>query len=152
MKPPKFTRRMPLTFDEFANSAKTAIYTRLACADDERIEKQESELLKYAEITGYKKCVCYRDNGKSGVTLNRPELQDMLLDIESGVIDTVIVKDLARLSRNRLELVELINLLTENDALLISISDGGVMNGKVDSHDEINSCLRMFVKGQLHTQ
>ncbi|GHU87731.1 hypothetical protein FACS1894202_02540 [Clostridia bacterium] len=126
---PKFTRRMSVTFVEFEKIAKTAIYTRLACADDERIEEQESKLVKFAESNGYRQCVCYRDNGKSGVTLNRPELQDMLLDVESGVIETVIVQDLARLSRNCLQLEELVNLLTANDVLLISVADGGVVNG-----------------------
>jgi DNA invertase Pin-like site-specific DNA recombinase len=78
-----------VTLDESAQTAKTAIYTQLASADDERIAKQERELLEYAEGNGYGQCVCYRDNGKSGVTLNRPELQNMLSDVESGVIATV---------------------------------------------------------------
>jgi len=146
MKAPTFTRRMPVTFDEFANSAKTAIYTRIAHADDEIIEEQERELLKYAESNGYEQCVCYRDNGKSGMTLNRPELQDMLLDIESGVIDVVIVKDLAKLSRNHMQMVELINLMTANDVLLISVSEGGVMNGNDAPPSEFERLFRLFIE------
>ena len=146
MNSPTLTRRMPVTFDEFASAAKTAIYTRLDSANDEIIEEQERGLLKYAENNGYEQCVCYRDNGKSGVTLNRPELQDMLLDIESGVIDVVIVKDLARLSRNYWELDELITLMTSNDVRLISVSDGGVVNGIDCSFAEIERLLRLFIE------
>jgi DNA invertase Pin-like site-specific DNA recombinase len=120
-------------FEEFEKIAKTAIYTRLACANDERIEEQENELIKYAENNGYKQCVCYRDNGKSGATLNRPELQKMFSDIESGVIDTVIVQDIARLSRNFWEFEKLTNQLTEKNVLLIAVSDGGAMNNIVQT-------------------
>jgi DNA invertase Pin-like site-specific DNA recombinase len=122
-----------MTYDEFTETAKTALYTRLAYADDEKIAEQERKLLEYAKANGYMQCVCYRDNGKSGATLNRPELQDMLLDVESGVIETVIVQDLARLSRSCLQLDELVNLLTANDALLISVADGGAVNGVDES-------------------
>ena len=111
------------------NSRITAIYTRLACADDEAILEQERRVLKYANDNGYELCAVYRDNGQSGVSLVRPELVRLLADIESGAVGVVIVKDLARLSRNYWQLDELVNMMTANDVLLISIADGGVMNG-----------------------
>jgi DNA invertase Pin-like site-specific DNA recombinase len=89
-------------------------------------------------------CFRYRDNGQNGVTLDRPELRNMLSDIQSGVIKTVIVRDRARLSRNYIQLDELVNLLTANDVLLISVADGGVINGAPDSLAEIGRLLRLF--------
>ena len=142
MKAPIFTR--PL--DESASAAKTAIYARVASADDWAIESQERFLLTYAENNGYGQCVCYRDNGESGVTLNRPALRDMFLDIESGVIGTVIVKDLSRLSRNYWELDELVSLMTAKNVLLISVSDGGVVNGTDGSLTEVSRALRLLVE------
>jgi DNA invertase Pin-like site-specific DNA recombinase len=49
-------------------------------------------------------------------------------DIESGEIGVVIVQDLSRLSRDCWQLDELVNLMSANDVLLISISDGGAAN------------------------
>jgi DNA invertase Pin-like site-specific DNA recombinase len=109
---------------------KTAVYTRLAFADDEAIAEQKRQMIEYAESSGYANCVLYRDNGKSGAALARPELIRLLADIESGKIGTVIVQDLARLSRDYLRLDELVNLMTANNVLLISVADGGAVNGR----------------------
>ncbi len=42
----------------------------------------------------------YIDNGYSGTTFERPAFKKLLEDIENGLINTVIVKDLSRLGRN----------------------------------------------------
>jgi DNA invertase Pin-like site-specific DNA recombinase len=107
----------------------TAIYTRLALADDTAIKAHERKLLDYAKRNGYGNCACYRDNGQSGLSPSRPSLQAMLDDVKSGGIGVVIVLDLARLSRNYWRLDEIVTALTANDVLLISIANSGVVNG-----------------------
>ena len=42
----------------------------------------------------------YIDNGATGTNFHRPGFQQMLSDIEAGLINCVIVKDLSRLGRN----------------------------------------------------
>lgn len=42
----------------------------------------------------------YIDNGYSRTTFERPAFKKLLEDIEDGLINTVIVKDLSRLGRN----------------------------------------------------
>lgn len=42
----------------------------------------------------------YIDNGYSGTTFERPAFKNLLEEIENGLINTVIVKDLSRLGRN----------------------------------------------------
>lgn len=42
----------------------------------------------------------YIDNGYSGTTFERPAFKKLLEDIEDGLINTVIVKDLSRLEKN----------------------------------------------------
>ena len=54
---PAIYLRFARTDSAFVKTAKTAIYTRLACADDEEIAEQERKLIKYAEDSGYGQCV-----------------------------------------------------------------------------------------------
>jgi DNA invertase Pin-like site-specific DNA recombinase len=126
---PSLTRRINRNTAELPSFAGTAVYTRLAVADDDAIAEQERKLIEYAESNGYGRCVCYRDNGKNGEHLNRPALMELLAGVETGKIKIVIVQDLNRLTRNYWKLDELVNLLTAKDALLISVEDGGVVNG-----------------------
>ena len=68
--------------------------------DDERqgesisIENQRTILRKYAEEHGFEIYDEYIDDGVSGTTFQRPEVQRLLADAKTGVINTIIVKDL----------------------------------------------------------
>ena len=77
--------------------------------DDERqgeslsIEHQRTILRKYAEEHGFTVYDEYIDDGVSGTTFQRPEVQRLLDDAKTGVINTIIVKDLSRFGRNYIE-------------------------------------------------
>ena len=43
------------------------------------------------------------DDGYSGTNFQRPSFQNMIKDIENGLINCVITKDLSRLGRNYLD-------------------------------------------------
>ena len=60
-------------------------------------------LRKYAEEHGFEIHGEYIDDGVSGTTFDRPEVQRLLDDAKTGVINTIIVKDLSRFSRNYIE-------------------------------------------------
>lgn len=49
----------------------------------------------------------YDDEGWSGSSLNRPALQELLADIECGVVDSVVIYKLDRISRTLLDFVRL---------------------------------------------
>ncbi|MCM1220848.1 MAG: recombinase family protein [Lachnospiraceae bacterium] len=84
------------------------LYYRLS-QEDERageslsIENQRHILRKYAEEHGFEIYGEYIDDGISGTTFNRPEVQRLLDDAKTGVINTIIVKDLSRFGRNYIE-------------------------------------------------
>ncbi len=84
------------------------LYMRLS-QEDERtgeslsIENQRTILKKYAEDNGFEIYGEYIDDGISGTTFNRPEVQRLLDDAKTGVINTIIVKDLSRFGRNYIE-------------------------------------------------
>lgn len=84
------------------------LYMRLS-QEDERtgeslsIEHQRLMLRKYAEENGFEIHDEYIDDGISGTTFERPEVQRLLDDAKTGVINTIIVKDLSRFGRNYIE-------------------------------------------------
>ena len=86
----------------------TGLYFRLS-QEDERageslsIDNQRHILRKYAEEHGFEIYGEYIDDGVSGTTFDRPEVQRLLDDAKAGVINTIIVKDLSRFGRNYIE-------------------------------------------------
>jgi DNA invertase Pin-like site-specific DNA recombinase len=106
------------------NKPKTALYCRLAVEDNNRLAEQERNLFCYAEDNGYANCICYRDNGQSGVQRNRPELKRLLNDIRAHAVERVIVSDIARLSRSFIETSELLELFSKYNVEFISVGDG----------------------------
>ena len=66
----------------------------------------------------------YVDDGYTGLNTNRPSFQRMLGDAENGKINTIITKDLSRLSRNSFEANYYIELyFLEKNIRYISILD-----------------------------
>lgn len=87
---------------------RTALYIRLSVEDNKKrghsIENQKLVLENF--LAGRPEFVVYNtyvDNGATGTNFHRPGFQQMLSDIEAGLIDCVIVKDLSRLGRNSID-------------------------------------------------
>lgn len=83
----------------------TALYPRLSHEDElqgesNSISNQKRILETYAKQNGFTNLRWYTDDGFSGANFHRPGFQQMLSDIEAGLINCVIVKDLSRLGRN----------------------------------------------------
>mgnify|MGYP000737800289 FL=1 len=85
-----------------------ALYIRLSVEDNKKrghsIENQKLVLENF--LAGRPEFVVYNtyvDNGATGTNFHRPGFQQMLSDIEAGLIDCVIVKDLSRLGRNSID-------------------------------------------------
>lgn len=55
----------------------------------------------------------YDDDGKSGGDLNRPALQELLSDIECGLIDVVVIYKMDRITRTLLDFVRLMDLFDQ---------------------------------------
>ena len=84
------------------------LYYRLSQEDERQgesvsIDNQRAILLKYAEERGFEIHDEYIDDGVSGTTFDCPEVQRLLDDAKTGVINTIIVKDLSRFGRNYIE-------------------------------------------------
>lgn len=84
------------------------LYYRLSQEDERQdesvsIDNQRSMLRKYAEEHGFEIHDEYIDDGVSGTTFDRPDVQRLLDDAKTGIINTIIVKDLSRFGRNYIE-------------------------------------------------
>lgn len=108
-----------------------AIYLRLSRDDrnmnseSESITNQRLLLRQYAEKHGIAIKFEFTDDGISGTKWNRDAFQRLLEMSAAGKIDTVLVKDLSRLSRDYLRTGDLLeNWFPEHGIRLISVDDG----------------------------
>ncbi len=90
------------------------LYFRLSQEDERQgesasIDNQRTILRKYAEEHGFEIHDEYIDDGISGTTFDRPQVQRLLDDAKTGVINTIIVKDLSRFGRNYIEVGQYID-------------------------------------------
>lgn len=116
----------------------TALYVRLSRDDDNEgdsnsISHQVEILTKYAKEHDIENFKIYKDDGFSGTDFNRPGFQEMMSDIESGLVSMVVVKDMSRFGRNYLEVGMYTEIrFPEMGVRFIAVNDG------VDSEREDN--------------
>ena len=78
----------------------TALYCRFAYNDTpEAIEAQETLLYNFAVSHGFSNIKGYVDNGVSGLTMDRPAFNELMADIEAGLVSAVIAADESRICR-----------------------------------------------------
>ena len=89
-------------------SFRVGLYIRLSREDGDKEESSsvtnQREMLKryVSEQENFFILKEYVDDGYTGTNFDRPGFKQMIEDIEAGIIDTVITKDLSRLGRERL--------------------------------------------------
>lgn len=64
----------------------------------------------------------YDDGGFSGGNINRPALQELMKDIESGLIDIVVVYKVDRLSRSLHDFAKLVEVFDKNNVSFVSVT------------------------------
>lgn len=121
-----------------------ALYCRLSRDDENEgdsnsITHQKQLLEGYAHNHDIKRYRFYVDDGFSGTNFNRPGFQEMLADIEAGLVDMVVVKDMSRFGRNYLEVGMYTEIrFPELDVRFVAVNDG------VDSDDQSSNDFTPF--------
>ena len=64
----------------------------------------------------------YDDGGFSGGTLDRPALKQLLIDVEAGLIDVIVVYKIDRLSRSLMDFARLVEVLDRNKVTFVSVT------------------------------
>ena len=106
-----------------SNEKRVAVYCRTAREDKDAIMQQESTLRVFTDEHGYSKVNVYSDNGYSGLRLDRPAFTQMDNDIMAGLIDTVIIRDFSRISRNTFDAFDWLERIQHCGVTVMSLCD-----------------------------
>lgn len=89
-----------------------ALYIRVStqeqASEGYSIDEQRERLVKYAEAQSWSVYRVYSDPGFSGGSLERPGLRSLILDVNAGKVNKVVVYKLDRLSRSQKDTLYLI--------------------------------------------
>ena len=119
-------------------SYNAGIYLRLS-KDDERlgeslsIENQRKILTKYVQEQGWNLANEYVDDGYGGTDFERPAVQRLLSDAQSGKINLIIVKDLSRFGRNYIEVGRYVDYIFPMYNIRFIALNDGVDTANMDS-------------------
>jgi DNA invertase Pin-like site-specific DNA recombinase len=64
----------------------------------------------------------YDDGGFSGGTLERPALQQLLAEVEQGLVDVIVVYKIDRLSRSLMDFARLVEAFDRNNVTFVSVT------------------------------
>ena len=99
-------------------NTRAAIYARISTVNHgQDVTLQTTELQKFAQARGWQVVGCYVDEGISGTTEKRPELERLLVEAHRCKFDVLLCWKLDRLGRS---LRHLVNLLAELESLGIA--------------------------------
>ena len=120
---------------------KTGLYLRVSTEEQATtgysIEGQEDKLRAYAEIMNWDIVDIYIDTQSGKDIEGRKEIKRMLKDVQSGRIKNIVVWKLDRLTRSIRDLLDIVDLLTENDC---------EFNSLIEKIDTTTATGRMFLK------
>ena len=102
------------------------------------IRAQIDKLSDYCKLKEWTIYDVYKDEGKSGKSINeRDDLNRLLNDIKNKNVDNVLVYKIDRLTRSTKDLIELIELFNENNCSF---------NSFTENIDTLSATGRMFIK------
>ena len=122
------------------------LYYRLSNDDDKEqnsLLNQRKITLEYALLNGYIVAGESSDDNASGMNFQREGIREIVKAVVAGSIDAVIVKDLSRLGRHKIQTALLIDFLRENSVRVLSVTES------VDTFDE-NDDLTIGIRGLMN--
>lgn len=102
-----------------------ALYARVSTLDKgQDAESQLRDLRRYAQNQGWTIVKEYVDNGLSGTTKSRPQLDQMMQDVFTGAFQTVLVWRFDRIARSSRHLLAALDTFRENNIGFVSMMEG----------------------------
>ena len=130
------------------------IYGRLSNDDDIQMDSLENQMeigRCYADSRGYSIIGESFDDNVSGMRFDREGLNQVTQAADAGKIDAVIVKDLSRLGRHKIQTALYIDYLRQRDIAVLSATEGlntlvpGKAEGGAGNHPTL-----WLLEGQKH--
>jgi site-specific DNA recombinase len=112
-------------------TVRCAIYTRKSTEEGleqnfNSLDAQREAALAYIQSQRHEGWKClptrYDDGGFAGGNMDRPALQRLLADVETGQIDSVITYKVDRLSRSLLDFARIIGIFEKHHVAFVSIT------------------------------
>ena len=95
-----------------------AVYVRVSTEEQAvegfSIDAQIQELTTFCKRNGDTIVAEYKDEGYSGKSMDRPQLQKLLSDCQSGSFNRVLVRDVSRLSRKLYHVLTVMEIFDKN--------------------------------------
>lgn len=115
-------------FRQDNKNKRVAAYLRVSSREQTlgySIDNQREKILMYLELFDYKNTQVdfFVDSGKSASNLKRPKMQELLEKVKKEEYDEVIVYKLDRLTRNVIDVYNLLQLFLAKNVNLIAILD-----------------------------
>lgn len=111
----------------FDDSESIAAYIRVSTRDQAEgtgLETQKQKIRQWARLRDVSHVDLYVDAGESGGTTDREGLRELLSEVESGKVDTVVVYKADRLSRSLKDLLTIIDTrFKPNDVRFVSVTE-----------------------------
>lgn len=114
-------------------SVPMAIYARTAVDDIQKINDQIKSCKEFISSEGWSMAnvAVYADNGFSGSNDQRPDFQQMLCDIDSGLYHILVVSNLDRLSRNSSLSQKIIEKLMQKKIQVFIVSGNLMLSNQI---------------------
>jgi DNA invertase Pin-like site-specific DNA recombinase len=109
------------------HGSNVAAYVRVSTreqAEGTGLDTQKQKIREWAQLHDIGQMSLYEDPGASGGTMDREGLQELLSDVESGDLDTVVVYKADRLSRSLRDLLTVLdNRLEPSGVRFVSVTE-----------------------------
>ena len=117
-------------------------YLRVSTADQDP-EKNKSDILNFANAKGFLGKVEFVEEKVSGLkSWKKRKLNDLVQSMQEG--DILIVPELSRLGRSLVEVLEVLNELTEKDVKVYSVKENFQLNGDDMQSKVMRTMLGLF--------
>lgn len=117
-------------------------YLRVSTVDQDT-KKNEGEVLKFANAKGFVGRVEFVEEKVSGLkSWKNRKLKDVVDGLQSG--DVLIVPELSRLGRSLVEVLEVLNVLTDRDVAVYSVKENFQLNDDGIQSKVMRTMLGLF--------
>ena len=123
----------------------TALYYRAARKNDDTnlyLDNQMYRLLHHAMTNGVTAYALYVDNGFSGLSLDRPALNELQMAMAQGRIGKIVVTDISRISRDTVHTLLFSEYAAKYD-IGIETVDGEDLHAMLDKSRKIYEALNL---------